>query len=85
MSFSELLYYPSGALYCRISDTKREYYYENGQLKTVEHYREGRLDQEALLYWPNGQLKRKCFFVLGVREGLDQMWDDKGNEEIVSV
>jgi antitoxin component YwqK of YwqJK toxin-antitoxin module len=78
MSSSELLLYPSGALYGKIREDKREYYYENGALKTVESYREGRLDGEVLLYWPNSNIKRKCFFILGLREGVDQIWSEEG-------
>lgn len=72
------LYYSSGALYCALSKNKREYFYEDGKLKTVENYSEGRLHGESLLYWPNGKLKRKCTFVKGVRDGLDQMWNEGG-------
>lgn len=77
----ELIYYPSGALYAQISTDRRQYYYENGPLKTLELYREGRLDGLSLLYHPNGQLKRSCSFLLGIRHGLDQIW----NEEAVLV
>ena len=71
-------HYPSGALYARIQDEKHEYFYENGTPKTIEHYTEGRLHGEAILYWPNGALKRKCQFHQGKRFGLDQMWNDEG-------
>jgi antitoxin component YwqK of YwqJK toxin-antitoxin module len=77
MSYDNL-YYPSGALYAQRSEEMREYYYENGQLKTLERCKEGRLDGETLLYWLSGALKRKCFFILGVREGLDQIWNEAG-------
>ncbi len=70
----ERLYYPSGALYCASEETQREYFYEEGTLKTLERYQEGRLQGEVLLYWPNGQLKRRCTFEKGARHGLDQMW-----------
>ncbi|MGB7978766.1 MAG: hypothetical protein WCF19_06370 [Chlamydiales bacterium] len=73
------LYYRSGALYSTQSETKREYFYEDGTLKTVENYVEGRLNGESLLYWPNGRMKRKCRFVRGVRDGLDQMWSEEGD------
>jgi len=36
------------------------------------------LDGEITLYWPNGNLKRKCSFVKGVRHGIDQMFNEKG-------
>lgn len=71
-------YYQSGALYGALQENKREYFYEDGTPKTIELYSEGRLDGEALLYWPNGKQKRKCRFVKGVRDGLDQMWNEEG-------
>lgn len=70
--------YPSGALYGKISEEKREYFYEDGTPKTVEPYLRGRLEGEVLLYWPNGQLKRRCPFVKGARHGLDEMWSEEG-------
>lgn len=71
-------FYANGALYARLEEEKREYFYEDGQPKTIERYRQGRLHGEVELYWPNGALKRKCAFVDGVRKGLDQMWDETG-------
>jgi len=44
----------------------------------LEFYREGRLEGEVALYWPNGTIKRKCPFAAGVRQGLDQMWNEFG-------
>ena len=78
MSSSKKLYYASGALYAVQRDEKHEFFYEDGKLKTLENYKNGRLEGEALLYWPNGALKRKCSFVQGIREGLDQMWNEEG-------
>ncbi|MBI5272353.1 MAG: hypothetical protein HY861_00020 [Chlamydiia bacterium] len=72
------LFYASGALYAELTPELHSYFYENGTVKTVERYKEGRLDGEVLLYWPNGQRKRKSFFIRGVREGLDQMWNCNG-------
>lgn len=66
-------YYKSGALYCAISAEKKEYFYEDGTPKTTE-----RGEGESLLYWPNGQLKRKCSFQKGKRHGFDQMWSEEG-------
>lgn len=74
----ETLYYPNGRPYCTAKKERKEYFYENRQLKTLECYREGRLHGEVLLYWPNGQLKRSCFFEMGVRHGMDQMWSETG-------
>lgn len=72
------VFYPSGELYSEKDETCRRYYYPDGTLKTVEFYREGKLEGEILLYWPNGALKRRCFFCAGVRHGVDQMWSDAG-------
>lgn len=74
----DCLFYQSQALYCRVSEDKREYFYEDGTLKTLELYQNGKREGETILYWPNGRLKRKCHFVQGVRHGLDQMWNEEG-------
>lgn len=74
----EQIFYKSGALYLRRSEAKREYFYEDGRLKTVEPYREGRLDGEVQLFWPNGKLKRRVHFSKGIRQGNDEMWDEEG-------
>lgn len=75
---SNKLFYPSGALYAELGDTKRTYFYEDGTLKTIEPFFDGKLHGEALLYWPNGNIKRKSHFQHGIREGLDQMWSEEG-------
>jgi antitoxin component YwqK of YwqJK toxin-antitoxin module len=72
------LYYKSGALYSVFQENKKEYFYENGTLKTSESYAMGRLHGPSLLYWPNGVLKRRCHFTNGMRDGLDQMWNVDG-------
>ena len=74
----ENLFYKSGLPYCVEHNGRREYFYENWQRKTVELYLDKRLHGEALLYWPNGQLKRSCSFERGVRHGLDRMWSEEG-------
>jgi len=72
------LYYKSGSLYCRETEEKKEYFYEDGTPKTIEPYLESKLHGEVLLYWPNGKIKRKCHFKNGARNGIDQMWNDSG-------
>jgi antitoxin component YwqK of YwqJK toxin-antitoxin module len=74
----EKIFYLSGALYAWLRADLRTYFYENGTVKTVEPYQEGLLHGEVVLYWPNGQMKRRVHFVLGVRHGLDQIWDETG-------
>lgn len=73
------LFYQSGKIYAALQERKREYFYEDGALKTSEEIREGRLHGLSLLFWPNGKLKRKCSFENGLRHGLDQMWDEEGH------
>ncbi|MBM3184372.1 MAG: hypothetical protein FJZ64_03610 [Chlamydiae bacterium] len=75
---STSLYYSSGALYAEIQENERRYLYENGQLKTLEPYKEGKLNGEVRLYWPNGVLKRLSEFRKGSRHGKDQMWSENG-------
>ena len=75
---SSKLFYPNGALYADIGEAARSYFYEDGTAKTFEPYFEGKLHGEAVLYWPNGKLKRKSQFQNGVRQGLDQMWSEEG-------
>jgi antitoxin component YwqK of YwqJK toxin-antitoxin module len=72
------LYYQNGKVYCCCSENRKEYFYEDGTLRTVEQYQRGRLEGESLLYWPDGKLKRKCSFVKGVRHGLDEIWNEEG-------
>lgn len=70
--------YASGALYGKITDNKKEYFYEDGTLKTIEHYFNGRLIEVSVLYWPNGMEKRRVAFKNGVRHGNDLMFSDEG-------
>jgi antitoxin component YwqK of YwqJK toxin-antitoxin module len=75
---SNKLYYSTGALYADMNETAHLYFYEDGTVKTIEPYRDGRLHGEATLYWFNGQLKRRTHFHFGVRQGLDQIWNEEG-------
>lgn len=34
--------------------------------------------EDKTLYWPNGNMKRKCHFVKGIRHGMDQIWNVHG-------
>ena len=67
------LAYANGAIYLRERNGKREYFYPNGALKTVETYVRERLEGEVLLYWPNGKMKRRSHFQNGLRHGLDEI------------
>ena len=75
---SSELYYLSGAPYAVLQEDLHKYFYEDGQIKTVEPYLQGKLHGEALLYWPNGHLKRKSHFFLGKGHGVDQVWNEEG-------
>jgi antitoxin component YwqK of YwqJK toxin-antitoxin module len=76
-------YYPNGALYAikRFRDDlpikKQEYFYENGKVKTLEEYLDGALHGQALLNWPNGQLKRRTYFSKGTKI-KDELFDENG-------
>ena len=72
------MYYPSGALYAELNEEEHRYFYEDGTLKTVEPYLDGKLHGVVLLYWPNGKLKRKVHFQHGIRKGQDQMYNMEG-------
>jgi antitoxin component YwqK of YwqJK toxin-antitoxin module len=78
------MFYQSGAPYAILrfrndrKIQKQEYFYENSQLKTIEEYLDGRLHGESVLYWPNGQCKRRCHFDHGKRCGVDQIWNEAG-------
>jgi antitoxin component YwqK of YwqJK toxin-antitoxin module len=67
------LFYADGSVYARDVDGRREYFYPNGAVKTIEE-RNG----ETVLYWPNGNVKRRCSFRKGVRWGRDCMWSEEG-------
>ncbi|MBI3900696.1 MAG: hypothetical protein HY324_00935 [Chlamydiia bacterium] len=70
--------YPNGATYALIAEDKRSFFYETGQIKTVEEYRNGKLHGEVFLFWPNGQLKRTSQFSDGYRNGEDRIWNEEG-------
>jgi antitoxin component YwqK of YwqJK toxin-antitoxin module len=72
------LYYKSGKIYCKIEKEEKHYFYEDGTVKTIERYKNSRLHGEILLYWPNGQLKRKVHFKKGLRHGTDEMYSKEG-------
>ncbi len=70
--------YANGALYALCDERLRQYFYEDGSVKTLEPVYEGRLHGEVLLYWPGGRLKRQSFFTHGLRDGVDRIWDEQG-------
>ena len=53
---------------------RQEYFYENGQLKTLMHYQNGKICKSAILYWQNGKVKREVFF----DKGSDKIYDKMG-------
>lgn len=70
--------YPSGAPYAVFDEKKRTFFYETGQIKTIEEICDETLHGSIKLFWPNGALKRKAFFSFGQRDGSDEMWDEEG-------
>jgi len=77
-------FYSTGALYAILRFIRgqkcgrQEYFYENQMIKTVEEYLDGALHGESILYWPNGQMKRRSYFGHGQRIQTDQFWDEEG-------
>ncbi len=69
----------SNALDCQMLEEKKEWFYADGTLKTVEFYLAGKRHGAATLYWPNGLKKRECHFDKGVRHGWDRMWNQMGH------
>lgn len=78
------LYYLSGKLYALqsfkdgVREKKQLYYHENKNIKTCLFYKNGLLEGEVILYWPSGKVRRKCFYLEGKKEGIDQIFNDKG-------
>ena len=56
----------------------REAFYEDGTLRTSELYKNGLREGGTVLFWPNGQQKRRVHFVRGRRHGTDEMWNEAG-------
>jgi antitoxin component YwqK of YwqJK toxin-antitoxin module len=46
----------------------------------VEHYDSGKLDGDAKVWFPNGQLKSEAHFKQGLRSGVSTEWTEKGEK-----
>ena len=40
----------------------QRYFYEDGTLKSLINYKNSILDNNTILYWPNGKIKRELYF-----------------------
>ena len=53
----------------KIELVKIEIYYENGQIYSVENYKDGKLDGKWTIYHDNGQIKEDGNYKYGKRDG----------------
>jgi len=61
-------------------------YYDNGNIESIVHLRDGILDGEARSYWENGNLKDDLSYSNGRIEGLVRKYDEKGKlREMFSI
>ena len=44
--------------------------------------RAGEIGQEVRLFFPNGQMKRLTQYAKGMREGSDELWNERGSRSI---
>jgi antitoxin component YwqK of YwqJK toxin-antitoxin module len=52
--------------------------YPDRRIRSSIGWEQGRLQGESLLYWPNGVLKRRSFFVEGLREEVELFFTEEG-------
>ena len=64
-------------------DGLTRYWYDNGQLESVEPYKDGVIDGVIKRYYENGQVKAKVHFVNGKRGGMrgEKFWDEDGRRK----
>ena len=62
--------------------TVKKEYFENGQLKSVYHYRNDMKHGEAIVYYPTGALKGETTFDNDELEGRVVSYYENGNKEI---
>jgi len=55
----------------RSKDGLQEYYYESGAVKSSMNYNHGVIEGDVFLYFEDGKIKRKCFFLQGIKQGVD--------------
>jgi predicted ATP-dependent endonuclease of OLD family len=57
---------------------KQEFYYKNGQIKTILQYHHSRANGKSTLYYENGKIKRETNFLNGKRDGFDRIYTEEG-------
>ena len=76
--------YLSGKLYCiqsfkdGVRQKKQIYYFENQKIKTLLNYENGFIEGEVTLYWSFGKIRRRCFFIQGKKDGIEEIYNEKG-------
>ena len=53
-------------------------YYNNGNIESIVHYKNGVRDGEAKFYWENGNIKRELSYFNGRIDGLVRNYNKKG-------
>jgi len=80
-----LLYYNSGRLYARLNyrdnefHGKQEYFYPDGQPRSLICYENGVLDGDVCLYYPRNRLKKKTSYRKGKRHGKELLLRENGS------
>lgn len=64
---------------------KEELYYDNGQLESIGHFREGREHGEFVYYWPDGTVKSFEYYENGLEEGEHYDQDESGSRTAITV
>ena len=79
------LEFPKGIAFLKGSDTpytgKATYYYENGQKRREEYYKEGKKDGLWVSWYKNGQKSEEENWKDGKRNGLMVGWHENGQKE----
>lgn len=82
-------YYPSGVLHSiqnymhGIQHGRQEYYHENHMPRLlIEHYEQGLLHGDVMIFHPNGTMIRKLHFNNGRHDGPDTLWYPDGKKRI---
>ncbi|MDP0492954.1 MAG: hypothetical protein Q7K48_01370 [Fusobacterium sp. JB021] len=54
-------------------------FYENGNCKRIENYKNGFLDGEYIEFYKNSNVKSKISYIVGKKEGLFESFYENGN------
>ena len=61
-------------------------YYNNGNMKSVVHFKNGVRDGDARFYWENGNIKQELSYFNGRVDGLVRNYNEKGKlQEMFSI